>query len=70
MLNPYSRSKNVHKKKRIKSKPLLLINVLKIKRNTRLNLKHKDSRMRKSVRFRSSENYRRRLLIDRLKLML
>ena len=70
MLNPYSRSKNVLKRKRTKSRPSSPINVLRTRRSTKLNLKPKDLRMRRNVRSKSSENFRRRLPIDRLKLTL
>lgn len=70
MLNHFLKSKNVLKKKKIKSNLLLPINVLRTRRSTKLNLRPKDSRMRRSVRFKSSESFRRRLPIDRLKLTL
>ena len=40
------------------------------RRSKKLNLRLKDSRMRKNVRSKSSENFKRKPQIDRLKLML
>jgi hypothetical protein len=59
---------------RLKNKLLTIrsqcIKKQKIRKNSRLNKKLKDWEKKKSAKFKDLENFKRRLLIDKLKLML
>ena len=70
MLKHFLRSREEPKRKKIKTIRLLSINAKRIRLNLRPNKKPKEREKRKSVKFRDSVSFRRRLLIDRLKLML
>ena len=58
------------KKKRIRIMQLLSIRGRRIRWSLRNNRRHKGSERRRSVKFKDLESFKKRLLIDRLKLML
>jgi len=59
-----------NKRKQIKITRSENIKETKIRKNSRPNKKLKDSEKKKSAKFKDLENFKRRLLIDKLKLML
>lgn len=70
MLRLLYKKREEQRRKKIKKKLFLLIKELEIKKNTRHNLKLKESKMRRKEKFKDSESFKRRLPIDKLKLML
>jgi hypothetical protein len=59
-----------NKRKQIKITRSENIKETKIRKNSRPNKSIKDSEKKKSAKFKDLENFKRRLLIDKLKLML
>jgi len=70
MLKHSLRSREEPKRRRIKTIRLLIINAKRIRLNLRPSKKPKEREKRKNVKFRDFVSFKRRLLIDRPKLML
>jgi len=63
------KKKKDKKRKKIKSRILLLTRELKIKKNSTLKWKHRDLKNKKKEKYSASENYKKKLLIVKQKLM-
>ena len=70
MLNLLLKSKRELKKKRNMSSKSSSIKEPRTKRNMKLNSRPLESRMKKKRKSKDSENFKKKLLIDKLKLML
>ena len=70
MLRLSSRSRSVRRRKRTRIKPLLIISVKRTRLNMRSNKKPKELEKKKRGKSNVCVSFKRRLLIDRLRLML
>ena len=69
MLKLSLRNREESKKKKTKIMKLLSINGKRIRWSSKPNKKLKDSKKKRNVKYKDLENFKRRLLIDKLRLM-
>lgn len=69
MLKPSYRRKEDKKKRKIKRSLFSHIKEQEIRKSMRLNSKLKESKMKKKEKFKDLENFKRKLLIGKQKLM-
>jgi len=70
MLRLFSRSRNAHKRRRITIRPLQIISAKRTRLNMRSNKRPKELEKKKREKSNVYESSKRRLLIDRPRLML